>query len=141
MSAYPITYQGKEYRTAEALFQSMRFHKYPDIQELIREQLSPMGAKMKARKNREKLNRGEKWDEAQEDIPWMKECLELKFDQHPILKKKLIDTGDAEIIEDCTTHDKESARFWGAVKKEGQWVGENKLGKLLMEIRDKLNKP
>lgn len=54
MSAYPITYQGKKYRTAEALFQSMRFHKYPDIQELIREQESPMGAKMKAKKNREK---------------------------------------------------------------------------------------
>ncbi len=78
MSAHPITYQGKDYRTAEALFQCLRFHQYPDIQELIREQKSPMRAKMKARKNREKLNRGKKWDEAPEDIPWMKKCLEFK---------------------------------------------------------------
>ena len=71
---------------------------------------------MKARKNREKLNRGEKWDEAKEDIPWVKKCPKLKFDNHPDLKKRLIDTGEAVIIEDCTTDDRESARFWGAVK-------------------------
>jgi len=141
MSAHPITYQGEDYRTAEALFQCLRFHKYPEIQELIREQKSPMGAKMKARKNRELLNRGIKWDEAPEDIPWMKKCLELKLEQHPLLKKKLLDTGSAEIIEDCTTHDRESSRFWGAVKKDGIWLGDNKLGKLWMEIRNKLNKP
>jgi predicted NAD-dependent protein-ADP-ribosyltransferase YbiA (DUF1768 family) len=46
--------------------------------------------------------------------------------------------GDAEIIEDCTTHDKESARFWGAVKKDGNWEGENNFGKILMEIREEL---
>ena len=64
----------------------------------------------------------------------------LKLEQHPLLKKKLLDTGSAEIIEDCTTHDRESSRFWGAVKKDGIWVGENKLGNLWMEIRDELNK-
>ena len=95
---------------------------------------------MKERKNLEKLKRGKKWDEAPEDIPWMRKCLELILEQRPLLKKKLLDTRSAEIIEDCTTHDWESSRFWGAVKKDGIWVGENKLGKLLMEIRDKLKK-
>jgi hypothetical protein len=42
------------------------------------------------------------------------------------------------IIEDCTTHDRESARFWGAVKIDGEWVGENVFGKLWMEIRKEL---
>jgi ribA/ribD-fused uncharacterized protein len=138
MSPFPADYESKHYRTSEALFQALRFKDYPEIQDLIREQKSPMGAKMKARKNREKLNRGDKWDEAPSDIPLMKKCLNLKLEQHPDLKDKLIATGDAEIIEDCTTHDKESARFWGAVKKDGNREGENNFGKILMEIREEL---
>lgn len=140
MSAYPATYDGVEYRTYEALFQVLRFTNYPEVQAEILNQKSPMGAKMKARKNREKLNRGAKWDEAPSDIPLMKECLELKLEQHPDLKEKLIATGDATIIEDCTTHDRESARFWGAVKENGEWIGENVFGKLWMEIREELVK-
>lgn len=140
MSAYPVTYQGTQYKTCEALFQALRFTNYPEIQKEIIECKSPMAAKMKARKNCKKLNRGIKWDEAPSDIPLMKECLELKLEQHPDLKEKLIATGDATIIEDCTTHDRESARFWGAVKKDGKWVGENVFGKLWMEIRGELVK-
>jgi len=138
MSAYPVTYQGIQYKTCEALFQSLRFEGYPDIQKTIQECPSPMGAKMIARKNRELLNRGTKWDEAPSDIPLMKMCLKLKLEQHPELKDKLIATGNATIIEDCTTHDRESARFWGAVKENGKWVGENVFGKLWMEIRKEL---
>lgn len=140
MSAYPVTYQGTQYKTCEALFQALRFEGYPEIQKAIQECPSPMGAKMIARKNRELLNRGVKWDEAPSDIPLMKKCLELKLQQHPVLKEKLIATGNATIIEDCTTHDRESARFWGVVKKDGQWIGENVFGKLWMEIREELVK-
>lgn len=140
MSAYPVTYQGTRYKTCEALFQALRFEGYPEIQKEIQQCPSPMGAKMIARKNRELLGRGKMWDEAPSDIPLMKECLELKLEQHPELKDMLIETGDAEIIEDCTTHDRESARFWGAVRKDGQWIGENVLGKLQMEIREELVK-
>lgn len=138
MSAYPVVHNGIQYKTCEALFQVLRFGKYPDIQKEILECPSPMGAKMKARKNREKLNRGVKWDEAPSDIPLMKKCLKLKLEQHPELKDKLIATGNAKIIEDCTTHDRESARFWGAVKKNGKWIGENVFGKLWMEIKEEL---
>lgn len=138
MSAYPIAYKDRQYKTCEALFQALRFEGYPEIQKQIQECPSPMGAKMIARKNRDKLNRGVKWDEAPSDIPLMKKCLKLKLEQHPELKEKLIATGDAIIIEDCTTHDRESARFWGAVKKDGKWIGENVFGKLWMEIRKEL---
>lgn len=140
MSAYPVEYDEKHYKTCEALFQALRFKGYPEIQKQIQECPSPMGAKMIARKNREKLNRGTKWDEAPSDLLLMKKCLLLKLEQHPELKDKLIATGNAVIIEDCTTHDRESARFWGMVKKDGQWIGENNFGKLWMEIRDELNK-
>ena len=98
-----------------------------------------MGAKMNARLNRNKLERGTIWDQAPEDIPRMKECLELKLVQHPELNQKLLDTGNNEIIEDCTTHDRESARFWGMVNSDNKWIGENQLGKIWMEIRDSLH--
>jgi ribA/ribD-fused uncharacterized protein len=138
MSPHPIVHSGRTYKTCEALFQSLRFQGHPEIQNLIQEQLSPMGAKMKARKNRDLLERGKKWDEAPADIPLMKECLRLKLEQHPEIKEALLKTGDATIIEDCTTHDRESARFWGMVYKNGEWIGENILGKLWMELRNEL---
>lgn len=139
MSPHPVAYKGAEYRTCEALFQCLRFQKYPEVQKEIIEAKSPMAAKMIARKNREKLDRGKLWDEASEDLGWMKLCMYLKIKQHPELKEKLIKTGKAMIIEDCTTHPRESARFWGAVKiKEGQWEGENNLGRLWMQIRKTL---
>lgn len=45
----------------------------------------------------------------------------------------LLNTGEAELIEGNTWGDK----FWGAVwDKELGWVGQNWLGKLLMEERE-----
>lgn len=138
MSAHPVKYKGLEFRTCEGLFQWLRFNGNPEVQEEIREAKSPMAAKMIARKNRDLLNRGVKWDEAPEDIELMKLCLMIKIEQHPDLQEKLIETGDATIIEDCTSHDRESARFWGMVYKGNNWIGENMLGKLWMELRNEL---
>ena len=53
-------------------------------------------------------------------------CL-AKFVQNPDLAKKLIKTEDAELIEGNTWNDK----FWGVCNG----VGENNLGKILMQIR------
>ena len=138
MSPHPIFYNNQMYRTCEALFQSLRFEGHPEVQRLIIEQKSPMAAKMKARKNKDLLNRGEKWDEADEDLERMKLCLKLKLEQHPELKQMLIDTGKAEILEDCTSHPRESAKFWGIVNNNGTWEGKNNLGKLWMELREEI---
>ena len=54
MSAHPVTHQGKVFRTAEALFQALRFND-PDIIEQIRAAKSPMGAKMVAKRNKGKM--------------------------------------------------------------------------------------
>lgn len=61
----------------------------------------------------------------------MRECLELKFSQEPF-KTWLIETGDTPLQEGNTWGDK----FWGV--DLGTWEGENHLGKLIMEIREKL---
>ncbi len=93
---------------------------------------------MKARKNKDLLKRGKMWDESEEDLDTMSFCLKLKLEQHPELQQRLVDTSDAKIIEDCTSHPRESARFWGMVKTNSSLEGENKLGKLWMELREEI---
>lgn len=65
-------------------------------------------------------------------IDRMRQCLRAKFSQHPHLKQKLLDTGNAKIIEDSKTDS-----FWGC-GKNGK--GKNMLGVLLMEIRESIRK-
>jgi len=139
MSAYPVQFEGIQFRTCEALFQYRRFEGHPEVQEEILNCRSPLGAKMIARRERTLLNRGTMWDYVDSDCPLMEQCLRLKLEQHPDLQRRLIETGDATIIEDCTNHDREAARIWGAVRVNGIWVGQNILGNLWMELRSELS--
>lgn len=69
----------------------------------------------------------------------MRLVLRLKLEQHPELKAMLLNTGDAQIIEDCSARPTESGLFWGAQHMpEGwypRWLGHNQLGKLWMALR------
>lgn len=75
------------------------------------------------------------WEDAKIGI--MEKLLMQKF-QDLTLQDKLLATGNAELIEGNTWGD----RFWGMTKDEeydhlkGDWVGQNHLGKLLMQVRD-----
>jgi ribA/ribD-fused uncharacterized protein len=68
------------------------------------------------------------WEDVKLDV--MRRWLRLKFST-PSFRDALIATGDAELIEGNTWHDTQ----WGCVQRGGAWVGENMLGKLLMEVR------
>jgi len=132
MSPHPVVHQGKEWRTTEALFQSLRFDDL-EIIEAIRAERSPMGAKMKAKAHKEQMtlpNLGE------QDLNNMRMCLRLKVQQHPKILKDLLDTGDEIIVEDCTKRQHGTGLFWGAaISDTGELTGENWLGKLWMELR------
>lgn len=137
MAPYPIVHRSKTWRTSEALFQSMRFEDETVI-ELIRSQASPMAAKMKA-----KAHAGSRTVDPMSsiDVENMWTCLKLKFDQHADLREKLIRTGDHNLIEDIGKRRGERHEFWGAYKsQEGQWIGLNVMGRLLMELRKKMSK-
>ena len=74
-----------------------------------------------------------------EDVENMRLCLKLKFEQHPELARKLKLSSAHELYEDVSTRvGKGSALFWGAYKKDDQLIGENTLGKLLMNLRNQL---
>jgi ribA/ribD-fused uncharacterized protein len=69
------------------------------------------------------------WDSIKLEV--MRAILEIKF-QHPGLRQKLLDTGNAELVEENNWGD----TFWGtdANTKKGQ----NHLGRIIMEIRKEL---
>jgi len=67
------------------------------------------------------------WEQDKENV--MYRGLQAKF-ADPFLRKKLLATGDRELIEGNQHGDRE----WGQVNG----VGENKLGKLLMKLREEI---
>ena len=78
MSPYSISYEDKEWRTAESLFQALRFDD-DEIREMIRLERSPMGAKMKAKKYADKMVVEPMSDK---DVGNMELIIRLKIEQH-----------------------------------------------------------
>jgi len=134
MAPYPLLFDNKHWLTSEALFQSMRFNN-EEIKELIRIQVSPMAAKMKAKKNREHYIIEPMSDQ---DVENMKLCVKLKLEQHPKLKTELLKTGENYIFENIGARNGERHLFWGAKMINGELVGNNMMGKIWMEFRDKV---
>ena len=135
MAPFSVEHNNKLWKTTEALFQSMRFDDEL-IKEEIRNQKSPMAAKMIAKKHAEKMSIVPM---SKQDIENMRLCLELKLICNTELINKLLETGNELIVEDVTKRPAgERHRFWGAAFIDGKWIGENKLGKLWMELRTKL---
>lgn len=81
-----------------------------------------------AKKAGRKLEVREDWDYIKIDI--MREVVESKFRNNADIRKKLLDTGDAKLIEGNDWGD----TFWGVCNGRGQ----NWLGYILMNLRDKL---
>lgn len=124
MSPHPIGV----WRTAEALFQAMRFKDQSIISE-IHAQRSPMAAKLVAKKY---LDKAVVVPRSPEDLDNMRHILRAKLMCNQELIKALLETGDQEIIEDVTNRPNESGLFWGKIPNG---PGENTLGKLWMELR------
>ena len=66
----------------------------------------------------------------------METLVRQKFTRYPELKSKLLETGNAKLIEGNNWND----RFYGAVydTNRSEWMGENHLGKILMKVREEL---
>lgn len=123
---YPISieYEGAIYAAVEDAFQAAKTFD-PAERMLIQLCQTPGDAKRCGRQ----VTLRPDWDLVKIDI--MRELIKKKF-QNPTLRKKLLDTGNALIIEGNNHGD----TFWGQV----QGVGENNLGKLLMEVRAAIRK-
>ena len=135
MSPHSVTWNDLTWKTAEALFQARRFAPDDPIIEVIRAQSSPMGAKMKSKTA---ASRRVIVPLSAEDVALMREVVSLKLAQHPELLGMLLSTTGRDLIEDCSKRARGSGLFWGAaLQADGTWKGDNALGKILMELRDR----
>ncbi len=116
---------------SEALYQACRFPHLPDVQRLIIGQVSPMRAKMAGEPYRGDSRRD--WDACRVGI--MRWCLRVKLMQNfSAFSSLLTETGERPIVEQSGKDE-----FWGAKPVEPErLMGENVLGRLLMELRAEL---
>ena len=119
----PIKYKGLIYLNAEAAFQAQKETCEKDKEQYTR--MNPAQAKLVGRN----CNLREDWEEIKEQT--MYEIVSAKFTQNKNLAKLLLDTGDAYLEEGNWWHD----TTWGVCNG----VGQNKLGKILMRVREELD--
>lgn len=124
----PIKLRGVIWPTVEHFYQAM---KTEDEQERakIRKLAKPGQAKRAGRKVRMRPD----WEQIKESI--MMEALRAKF-AIPDHRASLLSTGSEEIVEWNHWHDNE----WGSCtcQKCKHKIGRNKLGKLLMQLREEI---
>lgn len=123
--AAPFTLSERVWPTVEHYFQAQKFLDR-EIQESIRTTKSPMIAARMGRDRKKPLRSD--WESVK--IELMTDAVRAKFAQHEDLRKILLSTGTATIVEH-TKRDK----FWG---DGGDGKGRNMLGVILMRVRDEL---
>lgn len=122
----PIYYEGVIYQNNVAAFQAQK-----NRDPLIKKEfmfLSPSEAKRKGHQ----IPLRDDWEEVKDKI--MLQVCRCKFTQNSELKKRLLDTGDEILVKGNTWHD----NYWGicCCDKCKDKEGKNKLGEILMFIRD-----
>lgn len=121
----PVTYRGKHYANNEAAFQAQKtIHTKEQKKFCLPYLTDPAKAKSLGRQ----VTLRSDWDSIK--LQCMYEICMCKFMQHTELRQALIATGDCLLVEGNTWGD----RFWGQVGG----IGENHLGIILMDVREKL---
>lgn len=122
---YPFSLDGKMWSTSEHFFQAQKFSDEA-YKEKIRLTESPMIAARLGRSRSIPIRSD--WADVRDDV--MRRALRAKFDAHTKLREMLLGTKNAVLIE----HTKND-NYWG---DGGDGTGQNRLGILLMELRDEL---
>ncbi|MDP3139849.1 MAG: NADAR family protein [Burkholderiaceae bacterium] len=131
-SAFELRFDGNNFATSEHAYHWQKFYVQAKdvagryIRDMILDAPSAHEAFKLAERNRH-LRRPD-WDDVKVGI--MRGILRAKAAQHEYVRRKLLDTGDRELVEDSWRDD-----FWGwGPNRDGQ----NMLGKLWMEVRAEL---
>lgn len=123
----PVTYKGLTYRNNEAVFQAQKA-----LNESVRKEFTQLPPNLAKRKGRKVTLRSD-WEQIKDEVMY-ELCLE-KFVGNANLLELLHETKDSEIVEGNYWHD----NYWGncTCARCNKIVGKNKLGEILMEIRNK----
>ena len=122
-----VSFDDQIYPSVEHAYQAAKTLD-PEEREIIRNSTTPGMAKKLGK--HVKLRSGWISEEVRERV--MAELVWKKFSTHPDLAQKLLDTGDANLIEGNTWGD----TYWGVCRG----VGENMLGEILMQVRQHLRR-
>ncbi len=146
MSPHKVVYKGITWRTAEALFQSMRFSPYDDAALVmqLRSMSSPVQVKTLAEANASRMCIT---PASTADLENLYTCVYAKVMSNPNQLDALKITNPCTIIADMTTRRKipgSLCSFWGMIAVKNSygevitWKGENMLGKAWMNVRSTL---
>lgn len=127
-SDHAIFMRSRVWPSVEHFYQAQKFVGTPN-EEVIRLAETPTQAKLRAQEIAGSHRRVD-WDLIKEHV--MLEGLRAKFSQHPDLCRSLLATGERKLAERTT-----SDSYWG---DGGDGLGRNRLGTLLMQVREELRK-
>jgi ribA/ribD-fused uncharacterized protein len=122
---YSFEIDGMPWQTVEHYFQAMKFPGTPH-EEAIRLAPAPMIAKQMGNDRAFPLRPD--WEEVKDDM--MRRAVRAKFQQHADIQAVLLGTGQEELIEAAPND-----YYWGC---GASGTGKNRLGKILMEVRESL---
>lgn len=132
-SSFSIRWEGLRFDTSEHLYHWLKFATSPDGRSANASVAGDIidapsaHAAFKVAELFKRLRRPD-WDDVKVDF--MRDILRAKADQHEYVHRKLLATGDRELVENSWRDD-----FWGwGPNRDGQ----NMLGKLWMEVRAEL---
>jgi len=124
-----IIFEGEEFATSEHAYQAAKARK-PEVRRWLMNAPSPALLAMAAH-GLYYWDVAPGWSTSKFDR--MRAVIRAKFTQHTDLRKLLLSTGEARLVESATV-DNEVNRLWGEV----DGVGRNMLGIMLMELRAEL---
>ena len=122
-SKHGFELKNKYWLTVEHYFQAQKFANHPQ-EELIRIASTPKRAKQLGSTRSVPLHAN--WELVKEEV--MKKALLAKFRTHDDLKTLLLNTGKDKLVENAPRD-----YYWGCGANGN---GKNRLGKLLMEVRE-----
>jgi ribA/ribD-fused uncharacterized protein len=125
-SAFTLRWAGERFDTSEAAY---HYEKFPERHDIGADILhAPSAHEAFKIAERHKADRRPDWDYVKVGI--MLDILRAKAEQHEYVRRKLLATGDRELVEDSWRDD-----YWGwGPNRDGQ----NMLGRLWMTVRGEL---
>lgn len=118
-------FEEKLYPTVEHAFQAAK-----SLDHAERDWIAAAGSPGLAKRLGRRINLRSDWEKVKFDV--MEECLRSKF-ADPVLKQKLLATGDEELVEGNYWHDNTYGNC--SCEKCKDIVGRNMLGNILMKLR------
>ena len=118
-------FEDKFYPTVEHAFQAAK-----SLDQAERDWIAAAGSPGLAKRLGRRVNLRPDWEKVKFDV--MEECLRSKF-ADPVLKQKLLATGDEELVEGNYWHDNTYGNC--SCERCKDVVGRNMLGNILMKLR------